>query len=139
MKRVRLVWSNSYLNMHLRWNLVDTLMTNEFVIIGYHELFTVCNGPILFLNGPNPASFCLFSTFSQHNDKYNTKFDYKKHRWCAWESNPGPQDGRHRWIHWAIAVPKRSNSYLFTPLQKTYFSAFTCFVLEKEKAFRRER
>ena len=105
----------------------------------YHELFTVCNGPILFLNGPNPASFCLFSTFSQHNDKYNTKFDYKKHRWCAWESNPGPQDGRHRWIHWAIAVPKRSNSYLFTPLQKTYFSAFTCFVLEKEKAFRRER
>ena len=27
--------------------------------------------------GPNPASFCLFSSFSQYNDKYSTKFDYK--------------------------------------------------------------
>ena len=26
----------------------------------------------LFLNGPNPASFCLFSFFSQYNDKYST-------------------------------------------------------------------
>ena len=25
-----------------------------------------------FLNGPNPASFCLFSFFSQYNDKYST-------------------------------------------------------------------
>ena len=24
---------------------------------------------------PNPASFCLFSYFSQHNDKYSTEFD----------------------------------------------------------------
>ena len=31
----------------------------------------------MFLNGPNPASFCLFPSFSQHNDKYSTKFDYK--------------------------------------------------------------
>ena len=26
-------------------------------------------------NGPCPASFCLFSSFSQHNDNYSTKFD----------------------------------------------------------------
>ena len=33
---------------------------------------------VLFLkNGPNPASFCLFSSFSQHNDKYITKFDFE--------------------------------------------------------------
>ena len=24
-----------------------------------------------------PSSFCLFSSFSQYNDKYCTKFDYK--------------------------------------------------------------
>ena len=29
-------------------------------------------------NGHNPASFCLFSSFSQHNNKYSTKFDFKK-------------------------------------------------------------
>ena len=46
-----------------------------------------------------PASFCLFLSFSQ-------KFKYKlKKFWCcAWESNPGPQDGRCKWIHWALAA-----------------------------------
>ena len=34
-------------------------------------------------------AFLFISSFSQHNDKYNTKFDYKKLRW---DSNPGPQD-----------------------------------------------
>ena len=24
----------------------------------------------------------------------STKFDYKKHRWCAWDLNPEPQDDR---------------------------------------------
>ena len=34
-------------------------------------------------HGPNHASFCLFSCFSQHNDNFSAKFDYnyKKHRW----------------------------------------------------------
>ena len=27
---------------------------------------------IVLKNGPNPASFCLFSFFSQYNDKYST-------------------------------------------------------------------
>ena len=43
----------------------------------------------LFLNGPNPASFCLFSFFSQ--DKYSTNFDYKRKK-CSWDSNLGQQD-----------------------------------------------
>ena len=30
-----------------------------------------------FKYGPNPASFCLFSSFSQYNDKFSTKFDSK--------------------------------------------------------------
>ena len=28
----------------------------------------------------------------------------KKHRWCAWDSNPGPQDGRRRQNHGAMAA-----------------------------------
>ena len=51
-----------------------------------------------FLNGPIPASFCSFSSFSHHN--FNNS-NWKKHRWCAWDSNLGPQDGRHRWNHLA--------------------------------------
>ena len=31
--------------------------------------------------------------------------NWKKHRWCAWESNPGRQDGRRERIHWATAAP----------------------------------
>ena len=50
------------------------------------------------------ASFC---PFSQNNDKYSTNLDYKwkKHRWCACDSNPGLHDDRHRHIRWAKAPP----------------------------------
>ena len=29
----------------------------------------------------------------------------KKHRWHAWDSNPGRQDGKRRQFHWAMAAP----------------------------------
>ena len=48
-----------------------------------------------------PLFFLLFSTQWQ----YSTKFDYKKRRWWAWDSNPGQQDGRRRRICWAMAAP----------------------------------
>lgn len=50
--------------------------------------------------GPNPASF-LFSSYSKHNHKCSTKFEYKwKNRWWfAWDLNHGPQDGWQRQIH----------------------------------------
>ena len=44
-------------------------------------------------SGPIPASFCLFSLFSQYN--FNNTY-WKKRRWCGWDLNPGPQDGRRR-------------------------------------------
>ena len=44
--------------------------------------------------------FCLLLFFSHYN--FNT--NWKKHRWCAWDSNLGPQDGRHRQNHGAIAA-----------------------------------
>ena len=46
---------------------------------------------VLFLHDYS-ASFCLFRCF------------LTSHRWRAWESNPGQQDGRRRQIHWAMVV-----------------------------------
>ena len=37
-------------------------------------------------NGPIPAFLCLLSSFS--HDNFN-KTNWKKPRWCAWNSNPG--------------------------------------------------
>ena len=51
--------------------------------------------------------FCLFSSFSRYN--FNT--NWKKCRWCAWDSNPRPQDGRRRWNHGALAATLRSISH----------------------------
>ena len=58
-----------------------------------HEQFIIKNGPI-------PASFCLFSFFSCYDFNKN----WKKRRWCAWDSNLGPQDGRCRQNHRAMAA-----------------------------------
>ena len=64
----------------------------------------------LFLkNGPIPASFLfifVLFTFQFKWQIYNlNNINWKKRRWCAWDSNPGPQDGRCRQIHWAMAAP----------------------------------
>ena len=69
-----------------------------------------------FLNGLNPASyFVYFGSFLTSHGQIKHKFDYKwkKRRWHAWESNPGRQDGRRRWIHWAMAAPQKSLSRHF--------------------------
>ena len=49
--------------------------------------------------GQSRPLFWLFLFFSH----YNFNINWKKHRWCAWDSNPGLQDGRHRRNHGAIA------------------------------------
>ena len=48
--------------------------------------------------------FVYFRSFFSTQWHYGTEFDYKKHRWFAWDSNPGRQDGRRRRIHWAMAA-----------------------------------
>ena len=53
-------------------------------------------------NGPIPDSFCLFLSFTLYNFNRN----WKKHRWCTWDLNPGPQDGRHRQNHGAVAATR---------------------------------
>ena len=55
---------------------------------------------LLFKNGPIPASFLFIFVL------FLLQFQYKlkKRRWCAWDSNPGPQDGRRRRNHGAMAA-----------------------------------
>ena len=76
-------------DLRLKWGCLFRSQTNTFVL-----------SPLI-KNGPIPASFCLFSLFSQYN--FNNT-NWKKHRWCAWDSNSGPQDGRRRWSHGAMAA-----------------------------------
>ena len=58
--------------------------------------------PVMFLicfvkNWSNPGLFLfIFIISTWHNSK--------KRGWCAWDSNPGQQDGRCRQIHWAMAA-----------------------------------
>ena len=52
---------------------------------------------IMFYMGKNCHLFRLFSSFSHSNINYNfNNLNWKKHRLCAWDSNPGLQDGRCR-------------------------------------------
>ena len=82
-------------------------------------LFKTTQREEIFLNGPIPASFCLFSFFSHpnSNDKY---IIWKKHRWYAWDSNPGWLDGRRRRIHWAMAAPIRKKNVWIAMLYGHY-------------------
>ena len=50
--------------------------------------------------GQSRPLFVLYSFFSRYN--FNT--NWKKHRWCAWDSNLRPQDGRRIWNHGAMAA-----------------------------------
>ena len=44
----------------------------------------------------------------------------KKHRWCAWDLNPGPQDGRHRRNHGAMAATQITTLTQSTTSSKPY-------------------
>ena len=83
-----------------------------------------------FLNGPIPASFCLFSLFSHYN--FN-KTNWKKHRWCAWDSNLGLQDGRRRQNHGAMAATQTITLPL---IYNTHpHSLFICWLRHRKISF----
>ena len=57
---------------------------------------------LLFIfNGQISAFFLFIFVFSTLHNWIN----WWKCRWCAWDSNLGQQNGRHRWIQWAMAHP----------------------------------
>ena len=58
-----------------------------------------------------------FSLFSQYN--FNNR-NIKKRRWCACDSNPGPQDGRRRQNHRAMAA--------------THFEKYFTIIIYKSRA-----
>ena len=69
-----------------------------------------------FVLGSNSAF--LFYYCSYHNAMTNT-LD-KMRRWSAWESNPGPQDGKQRQIPWVMVALKGLKILLrinFSPLR----------------------
>ena len=53
--------------------------------------------------GQTRPHFVYFRSFHMTNIAQIQK--WKKCRLCTWDSNPGQQNGRHRWIHWAMAAP----------------------------------
>ena len=51
------------------------------------------------------GQFRPFSVFSFFQHITIQILNWLKRKWCAWDSNPGQQDGRCRRIHWAMAAP----------------------------------
>ena len=87
-------------------------------------------------NWPISASFCLFLSFSQYDDKFSIQFEteLKKCRCCAWDLNLRRLDGRHRLILWAMADPMLSLSIsIFLPfnLSNTVTCHFTIYLWNK--------
>ena len=60
---------------------------------------------IFFKKWANPGLFLFIFVFPTLHNSINSW----KRRWCAWDSNPGQQDGSRRRIHWAMAAPQNSN------------------------------
>ena len=82
----------------------------------------------VFLNWPNPASFCLFSFFL--HDKYSTNtINEKSVVGVAWDSNPGWQDGRLRRIHWEMAAPQLLNFFTVSTAEQLYLFAQSLMLL----------
>ena len=61
--------------------------------------------PVLFLVYFRPFLIAITITVSIIN-----VLTWKKHRWCAWDSNLGPQNGRRRQNHWAMAAAQMNFS-----------------------------
>ena len=61
---------------------------------------TEMKNELLLINFLKMVRYCLSSLFSYSNFNYILVYNsnyitFKKHRFCAWDSNPGPQNGRH--------------------------------------------
>ena len=82
---------------------------------------TITISILFYKNGPIPASFCLFSLFSHYN--FN-KTNWKKRRWCVWDLNPGPQDGRRRQNHRAMAATQTIVILLSSAFKTCWLNVF---------------
>ena len=68
-----------------------------------------------FFSEPIPASFCSFLSFPQWN---NSNIVWYKHRWCAWDSNPGRLNGRCKWAElWRHPIKQQLVVTKVVPMQ----------------------
>ena len=76
-----------------------------------------------FFKWADPASFLFIYVLFCYN--FNT--NWKKHRCCALDSNPGPQDGRRIWNHGAMAATMAVTPFLSPPSStaSTWFHLLT--------------
>ena len=85
------------------------------VICKFYFLSTPSNSRSLFLFlkkwAANPGLFLFIFVIFHYN--FNTT-NWKKRRWCAWDSNPGAQYGRHRWNHGAMVATQINYTLLPT-------------------------
>ena len=89
------------------------LFVNSFIFVSKQRMIKLDNKrAVLFNMDIFRPLFLLFSSFPHSNNKYSFNFNninWKKHRWCAWDSNPGQQKCRHWRNHGAKeAVHKRA-------------------------------
>ena len=59
--------------------------------------------PLSFTKWVNPGLWLIYFFLFTSQFKYNLK----KCRYFAWDSNPGPQNGRPRWTHWGLAAASK--------------------------------
>ena len=55
----------------------------------------------------------MFTYFVWEVSLYSGPHVFLKHRWCAWDLNPGPQDGRRRRNHGAMAATRSFTFLLY--------------------------
>ena len=93
--RSQSVWPDGQTNFseigHLQQSNFDQYRCAQ---IGFEKVF--------FKYGPIPASFSF--SFFLFTSQINYKL--KKRRWSSWDSNQGPQDGRRRRNHGAMAATR---------------------------------
>ena len=78
-------------------------------LCGFPINLTEMKNELLLINFLKMVRYCLSSLFSYSNFNYILVYNsnyrtFKKHRFCAWDSNPGPQNGRHWRFYWAMVA-----------------------------------
>ena len=80
--------------------------------------------PFLKMGQSRPLFLFIFVFSTCYN--LNSNLNWKKHRWCAWDLNPGRQDGRRKWIHWAMAAPLYL--FIFVFLNKHHYNYYNKYM-----------
>ena len=118
--------STSPISIPLTWVWFNALKVVVLFANQPYQTYKIWTQWRLFLMGQSRPLFVYFRSFHIPIQMTNIQFEQyklKKCRWCAWNSNPGQQDGRRRRIYWAMAATH------FCPYQhsRLLFSLFSSF------------